>query len=516
MAHAHAHGGDAAAAGVGAPRPEPPFTFLDMPCDLLTVLGPVASTSGYERDMDGLQRLCRTARDDTMLGAATADLRYSARYAGLTRSRLQYACRTNDEARVAWLLECGARDVLACATWGYKGGPALVRRMAADPVVDATHALVAAAHLGVAELVAPLVARGAQLEELVTCDSGKKLTALQTATRRGNLETVAALLAAGADVNAARNHSHTALHIAVCRGLEFVTALVAAGADVNRRDWKGVSAAVEALGPEGEGAPVAAYLCALPQADPSAHIAAAIWLGDVALVRDFIARGASVEERDADGRTCLMLAVKRGHLEIVRALLDAGADDVAPVDGFRHNSALYYGADKPAILALLLKRFEVGGDAMRQRYLDDALGRAVETRPPAGMACVRMLLGAGADASARVRYYQEDMLFGSWSCSARRYSALSWAAQAGNVAAFRVLLAAGADVAGLDQKATAQEEVEAGPWEREVVPALLAAVADAAAGGAGGAAAGPGAGAGGGGGGGGEAAAGAGGDAAAR
>jgi hypothetical protein len=89
-----------------------------MPCDLLTCLGPVASTPGYAEEVDGTQCLCRAARDDTMLGAATADLRYETRYA-IIRSRLAYACSVNDEARIAWLLECGARDVAAAAEDGY-------------------------------------------------------------------------------------------------------------------------------------------------------------------------------------------------------------------------------------------------------------------------------------------------------------------------------------------------------------------------------------------------------------
>jgi ankyrin repeat protein len=77
---------------------------------------------------------------------------------------------------------------------------------------------------------------------------------------------------------------------------------------------------------------VAAYLCALPLAEPDAHIVAACWLGDVHRVRDFIARGASVEERDMIGATCLMLAAMGGHVEVVRALLAAGADVDASVD----------------------------------------------------------------------------------------------------------------------------------------------------------------------------------------
>jgi hypothetical protein len=175
---------EAAPAGSGGAPPEAPYTFLDMPCDLLTCLGPVASTPGYAEEMDGTQRLCRAAHDDAMLGAATADLRYKARQGG-PRSRLRYACRMNDETRVAWLLECGARDVRAAVEEGYTGGEALVRRLSGDPLVDATHALVAAAFVGAAELVAPLVTRGAHINDVVYFGEGLRSTALQAASVKG-------------------------------------------------------------------------------------------------------------------------------------------------------------------------------------------------------------------------------------------------------------------------------------------------------------------------------------------
>jgi ankyrin repeat protein len=362
MAHAHDAGGGGAPAGGGAPRPSPPFTFLDMPCDLLTCLGPVANTPGYEREVDGTQRLCRTARDDTMLGAATADLRYETRYMFEARfmgprSRLAYACMMNDHARIAWLLECGARHVTAAAQPGYTGGAALVRRLAGDPLVDATEALRVAARVGAADVVAPLVARGAA-------------------------------------VDAADNSRVTALvHAAFNGHLEVVQALVAAGADVNRRDEDGTSVAAFATRNElVVGEPAAAYLCALPQAEPGAHIAAAAWLGDVQRVRDFIARGASVEERGRFGATCLMLAAQRGHAEVVRVLLAAGADVNA--DDGHGTYPMWYAVGHPPILAALLARFEVGGDARRWAMMDQALRHAMRLRTPEGAECARMLRAA--------------------------------------------------------------------------------------------------------------------------
>jgi ankyrin repeat protein len=483
-----------APAGGGA-APSPPFTFLDMPCDLVSCLGPVACTPGYAEEMDGLQCLCRAARNDTMLGAATADLRYKRRYVP-PRSRLAHACGANDEARVQWLVECGALDVLAATHYRYRGGAALVRRLALHPLVDATEALVAAAYVGAAELVTPLLARGALLERAVRC-SYESVTALQAASKRGHVEVVRALLAAGSAVDEVDREGCTALALAASwfgSSLEVVQALVAAGADVNRRDDSGRSAATWATTPEAEA--VAAFLCALPQAEPSAHIAAASWVGNVARVRDFIARGASVEERGLLGATCLMLAAQRGHLPVVCALLAAGAD-LAAVSFVSRMSVLSFGVGQPAALAALLERYEVGGDETRQAALNRALLLAVSFTAPPFVECVRLLLGAGAQAGAHVADLSEDegrrlpyVITQEWPWLEHppadgRISLLSAAARAGNVAAFRLLLDAGADMAGMDRDATPEEEVRRHCIMPEAVPELLAALADAAAGGGG-------------------------------
>jgi ankyrin repeat protein len=298
----------------------------------------------------------------------------------------------NDHARVAWLVECGARDVGAAMQPGYTGGAALVRRLAGHPLVDATAALVAAAYVGAADVVAPLLARGAQLDGAANVRQWEG-TALQAASWAGHVGVVTALLAAGAAMDAADSNGVTALmHAANGGHVEVVLLLVAAGADVNRRGQRGRSAAAWAAHAWSE--PVAAFLCALPQADPGAHIAAAAWLGDVQRVRDFIARGASVEERGMFGRPCLMLAAQRRHMEVVRTLVGAGAD-VAAAD-WHGNTALSCAVGRPAVLAALLARFEVGGDARRQEQLQRAYREAVALRTPEGEECARMLVAAGA------------------------------------------------------------------------------------------------------------------------
>lgn len=54
--------------------------------------------------------------------------------------------------------------------------------------------------------------------------------------------------------------------------------------------------------------------------------------GDVAEVAKALADGTPVDARDDDGRTALMVAAAHGHLDVVRVLLDAGADVNAQTD----------------------------------------------------------------------------------------------------------------------------------------------------------------------------------------
>lgn len=76
--------------------------------------------------------------------------------------------------------------------------------------------------------------------------------------------------------------------------------------------------------------------------------------GSTAELLEFFDHGLSVDTRDAQGNTALMLAAYHGHAETVRALIDRGADidlrnerDQAPVAG-----ALFKG--EQAVVAVLV------------------------------------------------------------------------------------------------------------------------------------------------------------------
>lgn len=61
-------------------------------------------------------------------------------------------------------------------------------------------------------------------------------------------------------------------------------------------------------------------------AEPLAALLRATAAGNVAEVRDAIARGDNLEASDAQGRTALMIAAQRGNVALVRLLRAAGAD----------------------------------------------------------------------------------------------------------------------------------------------------------------------------------------------
>src|SRR6187200_1544670 len=104
------------------------------------------------------------------------------------------------------------------------------------------------------------------------------------------------------------------------------------------------------------------------------HRAAAT--GDVAGIRAALGAGAAVDQRDADGRTALLVATRARQTEVVRALLDAGAD-VDVQDDLLDNPFLYAGAE--GILDILRLVNDAGADpAITNRYGGIALIPASE------------------------------------------------------------------------------------------------------------------------------------------
>ncbi|MGE0446454.1 MAG: ankyrin repeat domain-containing protein [Vicinamibacterales bacterium] len=152
------------------------------------------------------------------------------------------------------------------------------------------------------------------------------------AARAGDNAAVRRLIAARADVNAAERDGSTALLWAVYNAdLEMTRALVAAGAKVDTANRYGVTPLLQAAR-TGETAIVEALLTAganptLAHPEGETPLMAAARSGKVEAVRLLLARGADVNETDEyQEQSALMWAASEGHLNVVQALLEAGAN----------------------------------------------------------------------------------------------------------------------------------------------------------------------------------------------
>ena len=146
-----------------------------------------------------------------------------------------------------------------------------------------------------AALVRQLVEEGVDVD----ARQGDGATALHWAAHRDDRATAQLLLAAGATVNMANDLGATPLQVACAtRSGPMVDRLLTAGADANARLLNGETALMT---------------CSRT--------------GDPHAVKALLAHGARVNEReDGHRQTALMWAAARGHADIVRQLLDAGAD----------------------------------------------------------------------------------------------------------------------------------------------------------------------------------------------
>lgn len=438
------------------------------------------------RDVSGNTMLLKAVRSTSLelvklMLSSGADVNAVSRYGLRSITALQEAKRMGTFDIVQLLLYWGA-DVnsrphpakeTALEEAASRGNLSLVTLLLDFGAHDSILALPAAIHTGNREIV-QLLWKHAELESCnCSCVMTDKVSvSLQAAASNGDRELVNFFLNAGADVNASppERKGKSALQAAVYAGdLGMVQQFLDLGADVNIEPAEigGLTPLQEAVWCENielmhllldSGADINADAA---EEEGYTALQAAIAVGNRQLARDLIILGADVNAAASTGRaSALEAAVEENDLDLVRLVLDSGADDTshwrsaldtairAEYDVKFVKLLLDYGFDinenpwdDTPILALAVQANEGFGTEIVALLLEhgasdvnEALFVAAKT---GDLDHMELLLDWGADINATLPSWHKGM------------TALSAAASSGDVAIVQFLLSKGAsDVTG--------------------------------------------------------------------
>jgi ankyrin repeat protein len=250
-----------------------------------------------------------------------------------------------------------------------------------------------------------------QLQELVksanTNEKDKRgTTPLHYAAAYGSVESVRVLLAAGADVNARNDFEATPLMWSVTEP-EKVRMLVAKGADVNAKSKMGRTPIWLAASNDGSSATVK-YLLEQGAKLDGTEIVAATAANDMATIRLLLEKRQDVNARDAQGLTPLINAALNGNTRLADMLLARGAQVNAASSpewgGKVKNGNIAIGSFTALLVAstygpvdLVKLLLDAGADVNVQEIRKMTPLMFAVTTDHADPRIVRLLLGRGAD-----------------------------------------------------------------------------------------------------------------------
>ncbi|XP_064133207.1 ankyrin repeat and KH domain-containing protein 1 isoform X10 [Loxodonta africana] len=313
---------------------------------------------------------------------------------------------------------------------------------------------------GYYELAQVLLAMHANVE-----DRGNKgdITPLMAASSGGYLDIVKLLLLHDADVNSQSATGNTALTYACAGGfVDIVKVLLNEGANIEDHNENGHTPLMEAAS---AGHVEVARVLLDHGAGINTHsnefkesaLTLACYKGHLDMVRFLLAAGADQEHKTDEMHTALMEACMDGHVEVARLLLDSGAQVNMPADSFESPLTLAACGGHVELAALLIER-----GANLEEVNDEGYTPLMEAAREGHEEMVALLLAQGANINAQTEETQETALTlaccGGFSevadflikagadielgCS----TPLMEAAQEGHLELVKYLLAAGANV----------------------------------------------------------------------
>lgn len=267
--------------------------------------------------------------------------------------------------------------------------------------------LSAACSAGCYFLVEMILDMGADIE-----DRGHKdTTPLMEAANSGHSDIVKLLIERKASINAQTNQGNTPLILAAANGhTECVRLLLEGGARTEEHNESGHTALMEAAS---NGHVDVAKLLISKGASINTHshefkesaLTLACYKGQLEMVKFLLEAGADQEHKTEEMHTALMEASMDGHVEVARLLLDSGAQVTMPADSFESPLTLAACGGHVELAMLLLER-----GANIEEVNDEGYTPLMEAAREGHEEMVALLLSQGADINAQTEETFETAL----------------------------------------------------------------------------------------------------------